>query len=205
MIESTIHPTAIVEQGVAISSGVSIWSHTHIRGPDTWIGDETIIGEKVYIAYGVRIGKRVKVNAMVYVCTAITIEDGVMIAAGVVFTNDRYPRSTSPGLLRMLPSEPDANTLPTVVREGATIGAGAVIGPDLEIGRYAMVGMGSVVTKDVAAFALVAGNPARQIGFVCMCGRRLMETDDRVLVCEECQRQYKSVGGAIQFLHGRGS
>src|SRR5207237_4066792 len=130
------------------------------------LGDECIVGEKTYIAYGVKIGHRVKINSFVYVCTAVTIEDGVMISAGTIFTNDRFPRATTPDLKQLRPSAPDEHTLPTLVREGATIGAGSVIGSDLVIGRFAMVGMGSLVTKSVPDFHLAVGRPAKSVGSV---------------------------------------
>jgi len=164
-----IHPTAIIEDGVTLGEGTSIWDNVHIRHGAS-LGDECIVGEKSYIAYDVRIGHRVKINAMVYICAAVTIEDGVMISASTTFTNDRFPRSTFPDLRSLRPSEPDEHTLPTLVREGATIGAGCIIGNDLEIGRWAMVGMGSVVTKSVPDFHLVLGSPARSVGAVCKCG-----------------------------------
>jgi UDP-2-acetamido-3-amino-2,3-dideoxy-glucuronate N-acetyltransferase len=167
-----IHSTAIVEQGVDIGAGTSVWDNVHIRYA-TRIGEQCIIGEKTYIAYDVRIGNRVKINAMVYVCTAVTIEDGVMISAGTVFTNDRFPRATTSDLKELRTSDPDEHTLPTLVREGASIGAGCIIGNDLVIGRFAMVGMGSVVTKSVPDFHLVIGHPATSIGCVCRCGKLL--------------------------------
>ena len=165
-----IHPTALIEAGVDIGPGTSVWDSVHIRQA-TRIGAECIIGEKTYIAYGVRIGNRVKINAFVYICTAVTIEDGVMISAGTIFTNDRFPRATTPDLKQLRSSEPDEHTLPTLVREGATIGAGCVIGNDLSIGRWAMVGMGALVTRSVPDFHLVIGQPARSVGCVCRCGQ----------------------------------
>ncbi len=180
-----IHPTAIVEDGVEIGDRTSVWDSVHIRH-NTTIGEECIIGEKTYIAYGVRIGNRCKLNANVYVCTAVTIEDGVMVSAGTVFTNDRFPRATTPDLRTLRSSEPDEETLPTLVREGATIGANCTIGNDLVIGRFAMVGMGSVVTKSVPDFHLVIGNPARVAGHVCRCGHLL----DRELRCKACGSAY---------------
>ena len=164
-----IHPTALVEPRVEIGPGTSVWDNVHIRGP-AWIGSDSIIGEKTYIAYGVRIGSCVKINAQVYVCTAVTIEDRVMISAGVIFTNDRYPRAFGLDGDGLASSEPNEDTLQTIVREGVTIGAGAIIGPGLELGAYAMIGMGAVVTADVPPHALVYGNPARVRGWVCVCG-----------------------------------
>src|SRR5262249_56128235 len=112
-------------------------------------------------------GNRVKINSAVYICNGVTIEDGAMISAGVIFTNDRFPRAAINDLTALRPSSPDEHTLPTVVREGATIGAGAIIGCDLTIGRFAMVGMGSVVTRSVPHFHLVVANPARSIASLC--------------------------------------
>ncbi len=165
-----IHPTARIEEGVEVGADTAIWDHVHVRGPGTRIGVQCIVGEKTHIAYGVSIGDRVKLNAFVYVCNAVTIEDGVMVAAGTIFTNDRFPRATTPDLRRAWTSAPDEHTRPTLVREGATIGAGCVIGSDLEIGRFAMIGMASVVTRPVPDFHLVVGHPARSIGLVCRCG-----------------------------------
>src|SRR5579859_2844297 len=161
-----VHPTAIVEESVKIGLGTRVWDNVHIRH-SACIGEECIIGEKSYIAYDVRIGNRVKINAMVYICAAVTIEDGVMISAGTIFTNDRFPRATTPDLLSLRPSDPDEHTLPTLVREGATIGAGCTIGNDLVIGRFAMVGMGALVTKSIPDFHLALGQPAASVGCLC--------------------------------------
>jgi acetyltransferase-like isoleucine patch superfamily enzyme len=197
-----IHPTAIVEPGVRIGDGTAIWDNVHIRH-DAVIGDECIIGEKTYIAYGVRIGHRCKINAFVYICAAVTIEDGVMVSAGTTFTNDRFPRATTPDLKKLRPSEAGEDTLPTLVREGATIGAGCTIGNDLTIGRWAMVGMGSLVTKSVPDFTLVMGHPARVVGAVCRCGhltaffRPDTEPKDSELTCTSCGRHYKWADGQV--------
>jgi acetyltransferase-like isoleucine patch superfamily enzyme len=185
-----VHPTAIIEPGVVLGPGTVVYDHVHIRR-DTTLGEECIVGGKTYIAYDVRIGNRVKLNCNVYVCTAVTIEDGVMIAAGVIFTNDRFPRATTPDLTSLRPSEPDEHTLPTLVKCGATVGAGAVVGNDLSIGRFAMVGMGSVVTKSVPDFHLVLGNPARSVGAVCRCGQVVSRFDgEGEKVCSACGRAY---------------
>lgn len=190
-----IHPTAILEDGVVLGRGCSVWDNVHIRR-GTVLGDECIVGEKTYIAYGVRIGNRCKINSFVYICNAVTFEDGVMISAGTVFTNDRFPRATTPDLKQLRGSEPDEQTLPTLVKEGATIGANCTIGNDLTIGRWAMVGMGAVVTKSVPDFALVIGAPAVIVGIVCKCGQLMLRhfagqlaTDQR-LVCQACKLAY---------------
>jgi UDP-3-O-[3-hydroxymyristoyl] glucosamine N-acyltransferase len=197
-----IHPTAIIEPGVSLGEGTSVWDNVHIRR-DANIGDECIIGEKTYIAYGVRIGHRCKLNAFVYVCAAVTIEDGVMISAGTIFTNDRFPRATTPDLKQLRPSDPDEHTLPTLVREGATIGAGCTIGNDLSIGRFAMIGMGSLVTKSVPDFMLAIGHPAKPVGVVCRCGQLVARfgpesvPDRPGLSCEACGRKYDLAGGRV--------
>lgn len=189
----TIHPTAFIESGVEIGAGSAIWDNVHIRH-STYLGVQCIVGEKTYIAYGVRIGNRVKINAHVYICTAVTIEDGVMISAGTIFTNDRFPRATTPDLKQLRPSEPDEHTLPTLVREGATIGAGCIIGNDLVIGRFAMVGMGSLVTKSIPDFHLAIGHPAVSVGAVCRCGQLLLrftpETTNGETSCHACGLRY---------------
>ena len=164
-----IHPTAIIESNVQLGNGTSVWDSAHIRH-DTVLGDECIVGGKSMIAYDVKIGNRVKINSNVYICNGVTIEDGVMISAGTIFTNDRFPRATTPDLRQLRASEPDEHTLTTQVREGATIGAGCIVGCNLEIGRWAMIGMGSIVTKSIPDFCLALGTPARVIGVVCRCG-----------------------------------
>ncbi len=172
-----IHPTAILEDGVSIGPGSSVWDSVHIRHGAT-IGNDCIIGEKTYIAYDVKIGHRVKINAMVYICAAVTIEDGVMISAGTTFPNDRYPRATTPDLKHLRSSDPDEHTLPTLVRAGATIGAQCTIGNGLSIGRFAMIGMASLITKNVQDFHLALGAPARTIGYVCRCGEPIGKVAD---------------------------
>ena len=197
-----IHPTAIIEDGVRLGPRTSVWDNVHIRHGAT-IGEECIVGEKSYIAYDVVIGNRVKINAFVYICAAVTIEDGVMLSAGTIFTNDRFPRATMPDLKTLRDSAPDEHTLPTLVRAGATIGAGSIIGNDLSIGRFAMVGMGSVVTKSVPDFYLVIGQPARPTGVVCKCGPLVYRfTQDPAAVnadveCAECGSKYEIRAGVV--------
>jgi len=201
-----IHPSAIVEDGVAIGPGTSVWDAVHIRGPETTIGRDCIVGEKTYIAYGVRIGDRVKINAFVYICTAVTIEDGVMISAGTTFTNDRYPRATTSDLAELRPSDPDEHTLATLVRAGTTIGARATIGPGIELGRFSMIGMAAVVTRNVPDFHLVVGHPARTIAAVCRCGEPFARAVEGALpdvadaACPICGLRYAVSDGVVTEL-----
>lgn len=201
-MSALIHPTALIEEGVEIGEHSSIWDNVHIRR-DSCIGHHVIVGEKTHISYGVRIGNFVKINAFVYICTAVTVEDGVMISAGCVFTNDRYPRAADPELAALRSSAPDEDTLPTLVRAGATLGAGSIIGCGLNIGRFAMVGMGSLITRSVGDFHLVAGSPARVVGYVCRCGRPFARfrpgraPADLTHVCTACRRQYAVHDGVV--------
>ncbi len=200
-----VHPTALIERDVRLGAGTSIWDNVHIRH-STQIGEECIIGEKSHISYSVRIGDRVKINAFVYICTAVTIEDGVMISAGTIFTNDRFPRATTPDLRHLRTSAPDEHTLETLVKAGATIGAGAIIGSGFSIGRFAMVGMGSVVTREVPDFHLVVGNPARSIAFVCRCGEPFARfpaastIDIADAQCDLCGARYCATQGIVKEL-----
>jgi acetyltransferase-like isoleucine patch superfamily enzyme len=197
-----VHPTAIIESNVQIGEGTAIWDNVHIRH-SVKIGEQCIVGEKSYIAPGVVIGNRVKINAFVYICSAVTVEDGVMLSAGTIFTNDRYPRATTPDLKQLRGSEPDEHTLPTLIREGATIGAGCRIGCDLYVGRFAMIGMGSIVTKSVPDLTLVIGAPARPVGYVCRCGEPLrhiqgdVPMSDGKYACSACARQFVVKGGLV--------
>jgi UDP-2-acetamido-3-amino-2,3-dideoxy-glucuronate N-acetyltransferase len=200
-----IHPSALIEEDVEIGAGTSVWDSVHIRR-GARIGVECIIGEKTYIAYDVKIGDRVKLNAFVYVCAAVTIEDGVMISAGTIFTNDRFPRATTPDLRQLRSSEPDSHTLPTLIRQGTTIGAGCTIGNGLTIGRFAMIGMGALVTRSIPDFHLAIGHPAVSVGCVCRCGEPLLRfaapaaANADEIACG-CGLKYRIAGGAVTELN----
>lgn len=160
-----VHPTALIEPGVEIGEGTSVWDGAHLRS-GARVGRGCIIGEKAYLAGGVVVGDLVKINACAYLCAGVEVADGAMIAAHVVFTNDRCPRATDPELRALLSSDPQPHTAGARVGRGATVGANATIGPGVVIGPWAMVGMGAVVTGDVPAHGLVVGNPARLVGLV---------------------------------------
>lgn len=191
-MNAKVHATALVEPDVEIGEGTTVWDGVHLR-QGARIGRNCILGEKTYVASTARIGNLCKLNACVYVCAGVTIEDGVLVAAHTVFTNDRTPRATDPALEELQTSLPTAATLKTTVRRGASIGANCTIGPGLELGEFCMVGMGSVVTADVPAHGLVFGNPARLRGIVCRCGTVVLELDGRTpssgeQVCGLCGR-----------------
>jgi len=192
MNTSKIHPTAIVGDNVQIGEETIIWDHAHIRS-GTKIGHHSIIGEKSYLSNGVIVGNYVKINAMVYIPYGVTIEDQCMVSSGVVFSNDAYPRSMNVELTDLQPSGPTAETMMTRVRQGATIGANASIGPGITISQYALIGMGSVVTRNVPRQGLMVGNPARLVGYVCVCGIKIVDFDsppEDQMICTRCSRGY---------------
>jgi acetyltransferase-like isoleucine patch superfamily enzyme len=188
-----IHPTAEVSSEAQIGDGTSIWHQAQIR-EKVVIGNNCIIGKGVYIDAEVSLGNNVKVQNYSSVYSGVTVEDGVFIGPHVCFTNDLRPRAIDPeGTLK----SPDDWTLtPTHIKYGAALGANSTILCGVTIGRWAMVGAGSVVTRDVPGYGLVWGNPARLHGFVCPCGKRMAQADlfERAgaqkveLVCDNCGR-----------------
>jgi UDP-2-acetamido-3-amino-2,3-dideoxy-glucuronate N-acetyltransferase len=186
-----IHPTAEVSPQARIGAGTRIWHYAHIR-EDAVIGDECILGRNVYVENGVVIGNRVKIQNNVSVYHGVTIDDGVFVGPHATFTNDLYPRAiNADGSLK---GADDWTVGETHVRYGAAIGAHAVIVCGTEIGRFALVGAGSVVTRSVPDHGLVVGSPAKFIGYVCACARRLRPASGAdgqpVLRCEHCQLDY---------------
>lgn len=200
----TIHPTAIIEDGVRLGKGTAVWDNVHIRRGAS-IGKECIVGEKTYIAYDVTIGDFCKLNAGVYVCAGVTIGDYVMLSAHTVFTNDRFPRAFDRTLDGLATSEPTEETLSTRVGKGVTTGANVTIGPGLVVGDFAMIGMGSVVTRNVSPHALVTGNPARLAGYVCACGPALVKLPGWLkdpsgtrYTCPRCGRVYTRMESGVE-------
>jgi acetyltransferase-like isoleucine patch superfamily enzyme len=150
-----VHPTAEVEEGAQIGAGTKIWHIAHIRSTAK-IGTNCVLGRNVFVDVDVEIGDLVKIQNNVSVYHGVTIEDEVFVGPCAVFTNDLRPRAQNP----------DWQVTPTLIRRGASIGANATIVCGVEIGSYAMIAAGSVVTKSVAPYQLVAGNPARPMGWV---------------------------------------
>ena len=180
-----IHPTAIVETE-NIGDGTKIWHFVHVREKSK-IGSNCNIGKGVYIDTEVVIGNNVKIQNFATIYKGVIIEDDVFIGPAVVFTNDLYPRAFEWG---------EERVVKTVVKKGASIGANSTIICGIEIGEYAMIGAGSVVTKSVPPYALVYGNPAKLRSFVCYCGRKLVEvieeSEDRVVYkCSHCGKDVK--------------
>ena len=165
-----IHPTADVSPEAEIGTGTAIWHQCQIR-EETKIGANCILSKGVYVDAGVIIGNNVKVQNYVSVYHGVTIEDGVFCGPHCVFTNDKNPRAVNPD--GSLKAADDWVLSKTLVRKGAAIGANATIVCGVTIGQWAMIGSGSVVTRDVPDYGLVWGNPARLHGFVCPCGARL--------------------------------
>lgn len=178
-----IHSTAEVDETASVGEGTRIWNQAQVRN-NAVIGENCIISKNAYIDEYVKLGDRVKVQNNVNVYHGVTVEDDVFLGPSMTFTNDMFPRAFNA----------DWKISETLVKRGASIGAGAVIRCGITINEYAMIGAGSVVVKDVPAQALVVGNPARQIGWVCRCGAKLKE-DGR---CPECGEEYE-IKGQISY------
>jgi UDP-2-acetamido-3-amino-2,3-dideoxy-glucuronate N-acetyltransferase len=195
-----VHASADLEADVTVGSGTSIWHRAQVR-TGARIGSQCIIGRDAFIDEGVSIGDRVKIQNAALVYHGVTVEDGVFIGPNAILTNDRYPRAITP--TGELARADDWVVSPITLRVGCSIGAGAVVVAGVDVGRFATVGAGAVVTKPVPDYALVAGNPARRIGWVCACGARLMDANgapaaalaeryahDPDLHCPRCGRRY---------------
>jgi len=175
-----IHESAIVDDGAVIGSGTKIWHFCHVSS-GAQIGEGCSLGQNVYVANDVIIGHGCKIQNNVSLYDGVHLSDDVFCGPSCVFTNDLFPRAQP---------EHGWEVVPTQVKRGASIGANATIVCGSTIGEYAMVASGAVVTKDVADHALVAGVPARQIGWVCTCGKRLDRQEAGSYVCPSCKKEY---------------
>lgn len=169
-IDYYVHPSSVVSPGARIGEGTKIWQNSQVR-EDVVIGSHCIISMGVYIDAGVQIGSNVKIQNGISIYHGVTLEDGVFCGPHCVFTNDKLPRAINPD--GSLKGGEDWAVSETLVRRGASIGANATIVCGVEIGEWAMVAAGAVVTKNVPDHGLVVGNPARLFGFVCYCGHKL--------------------------------
>jgi UDP-2-acetamido-3-amino-2,3-dideoxy-glucuronate N-acetyltransferase len=187
-----IHATADVSDSATIGEGTSIWHHCQVR-PGAKIGKNCNLGKGVYIDSDVSIGDNVKIQNYVSVYHGVTVEDGVFIGPHVCFTNDMRPRAINPdGTVK---SADDWVLSKTRIKRGAALGANSTIRCGITIGEWAMIGSGSVVTRDVPDHGLVYGNPARLHGYVCACGAQLKKEafsgDPLQANCPECGRTIK--------------
>jgi UDP-2-acetamido-3-amino-2,3-dideoxy-glucuronate N-acetyltransferase len=191
MVDVLIHQTAEVSDQAHVGDETRVWHHAHIR-ENARVGRNCIIVKDVYIDRGVVIGDKVKIQNGAYLYHGVTLEDGVFVGPGVCLTNDKYPRAITPA--GDLKGDEDWEVSPTIVKRGASLGARAVVLPGVVIGRCAMIGAGAVVTRDVPDHGLVQGNPARLVGYVCGCGRKLTESsteeEPRLMTCELCQASF---------------
>ena len=183
-----IHPTAQIDNGTILGPEVSVWANTHVR-ENTQIGDSTIIGEFCYIGPNTKIGNNCKIQNGAYIYQPCIIEDGVFIGPRVVITNDKNPRAINPG--GSIKNSADWVARSTIIKRGASVGAGAVIVAPLIIGEWAMVGAGSVLIHDLPDFALAAGVPARQIGWVGRNGYRLNQISKQEFNCPFSDENYR--------------
>jgi len=187
------HPTAVVDEGSDIGEGVKIWHFSHIM-PLSKIGNGCNIGQNVFIASHVVLGRNVKIQNNVSLYEGVICEDDVFIGSSAVFTNVMNPRSDV---------SRKNNYQKTYLKKGSTIGANATILCGVEIGQYAFVGAGSVVTKSVLPYALMLGNPAKQQGWMSQYGQRLDFDSKGNAVCQESGERYELINNEVKKVEGK--
>ncbi len=190
MTDIFFHPSAIIDEGAIIGPGCKIWHFTHIMS-GAEIGADCNIGQNVMIATGVKLGHNVKIQNNVSIYAGVVCEDNVFLGPSCVFTNIKNPRSEI--------SRRD-QYISTIVRQGATIGANATIVCGIEIGKYALVGAGAVVTKSIPDYAIVMGVPARITGWISRHGYKLEFDKDGIAVCKESGTKYKIYGNHVHAI-----
>lgn len=181
------HETAVVDSGSKIGKGTKIWHFSHIMSGSE-IGENCNIGQNVVVSPGVKLGRNVKVQNNVSIYTGVTCEEDVFLGPSMVFTNIVNPRSA---IIRK------DQYIATLVEKGATIGANSTIICGNRIGRYAFIGAGAVVTKEVKPYALVVGNPARQAGWMSEFGHKLSFNESGIAVCPESGERYSLKDGMV--------
>ena len=189
-----IHATADVSDSAELGPGTTVWHLAQIR-EDARLGSECIVGRGAYVGPGVVIGDQVKLQNYALVYEPARLEDQVFIGPAVILTNDVFPRATD--ISGKLKRPADWEALGVVIRHGASVGARAVVLPGVVVGRWALVAAGAVVTRDVPDFGLVAGSPARRIGWVGRAGARLAADGTGQWRCPQTGEQYREADGAL--------
>ena len=186
-----IHPTAVVDDGAIVGANTKIWHFSHVCAGAT-IGANVVLGQNTYVAPTVRIGDGCRVQNNVSLYDAVVLEEDVFVGPSAVFTNVRTPRAHV--------SRKDAYE-ETLLRKGSSIGANVTIVCGVELGSYAMIGAGSVITRSIEPFSLVAGNPSRTLGWVCQCGARLPRQQQTRMICTRCDAQYMLMDDELFWLN----
>jgi len=187
-VEYFAHETAVIDENCTIHKGVKIWHFSHIM-PGCEIGEGSNLGQNVVVSPDVKLGKNVKVQNNVSIYTGVVCEDDVFLGPSMVFTNVSNPRSAI---------NRRGQYLKTVVKKGATIGANATVVCGHDIGQYAFIGAGAVVTKNIPAYALVVGNPSKQIGWMSEYGHRLEFNENGMATCPESNEQYRIINNQVE-------
>ncbi len=189
-MEFSAHSSAVIDEGCSIGKGTKIWHFSHIM-PGCTIGENCNIGQNVVVSPGVTLGRNVKVQNNVSIYTGVICEDDVFLGPSMVFTNVMNPRSAV---------NRRNEYQQTIVKQGASIGANATIVCGNNIGRYAFIGAGSVVTKEIPDYALVIGNPARQTGWMSEYGHKLKFDKEGLAVCPESGEKYQLKNHSVRKL-----
>ncbi len=189
-----ISSNASVSNQAYLAKTVSVWEFSQVR-ENVKIEENTIIGSFVYIDANVEIGKNCKIQNRALLFDSAVLHDGVFIGPGVILTNDKNPRAVSPS--KVLKNTEDWSKVGVEIFEGASIGSGAICVAPIKIGKWAMIGAGAVVTKNVPDFALIVGNPARQIGWVGKSGLKLETTDDQNYTCPILGTTFQLIGDRL--------
>ncbi|MGV6860925.1 MAG: acyltransferase [Putridiphycobacter sp.] len=188
MAEFFAHPTAVIDEGCSIGNGTKIWHFSHVM-PNCTLGENCNLGQNVVVSPDVTLGHNVKVQNNVSIYTGVVCEDDVFLGPSMVFTNVINPRSAI---------NRRNQYAKTTVKKGASIGANATIVCGNDIGAYAFIGAGSVVTKSIPDYALVVGNPSKQIGWVGEYGHRLEFNQDGIAICPESKQEYKLENNTVK-------